>query len=92
MTMSVIFTKAPADDTYRSSTRAALTIQKAKRDIDRTSESECDSGMENQRRSRIPKHHNSVTLRIIPKETRDERSDRYSCICIYLHEKHVFTP
>uniref|UniRef100_A0A8C9WUG5 Leucine rich repeat and coiled-coil centrosomal protein 1 n=1 Tax=Sander lucioperca TaxID=283035 RepID=A0A8C9WUG5_SANLU len=39
-----------------SSTHSGVPVQKAKRDTDRTSESECDSGKENRRRTGIPKH------------------------------------
>ncbi|XP_030607934.1 leucine-rich repeat and coiled-coil domain-containing protein 1 isoform X2 [Archocentrus centrarchus] len=52
-----------------------LIQQKAKRDTDRTSESECDSGKENKRRTRIPKYHNSITSTTTAKETRSTRSD-----------------
>uniref|UniRef100_A0A3Q3KYX7 Leucine-rich repeat and coiled-coil domain-containing protein 1 n=1 Tax=Mastacembelus armatus TaxID=205130 RepID=A0A3Q3KYX7_9TELE len=41
-----------------TSTRSVVMVRKAKRDIDRTSESDYDSGKENKRRTRIPKHRN----------------------------------
>ncbi|XP_074507839.1 leucine-rich repeat and coiled-coil domain-containing protein 1 isoform X2 [Sebastes fasciatus] len=66
---------APVDDNPSSSTHSVATVRKAKRDIDRTSESECDSGKENRRRSRIPKHRNSITSRKTTKETKARRSD-----------------
>uniref|UniRef100_A0A667XH17 Leucine-rich repeat and coiled-coil domain-containing protein 1 n=1 Tax=Myripristis murdjan TaxID=586833 RepID=A0A667XH17_9TELE len=40
--------------TWKCSTPTVVTIRKAKRDTDLTSESECDSGKENRRRTRIP--------------------------------------
>lgn len=92
MSISAIFTQAPADDKSSSSTLAVVTVRKPKRDTDRTSESECDSGKENRRRSRIPKHRNGVTKRITPKETKGWRSERYFCTCISLHQKDVYTP
>ncbi|XP_041805176.1 leucine-rich repeat and coiled-coil domain-containing protein 1 [Chelmon rostratus] len=73
--VSQLIQKAPAGDKSRSSALSAVTVRKAKRDTDRTSESECDSGKENRRRSRIPKHSNSTTSRTTPKETRGRRSD-----------------
>ncbi|XP_037644591.1 leucine-rich repeat and coiled-coil domain-containing protein 1 isoform X2 [Sebastes umbrosus] len=66
---------APVDDNPSGSTHSVATVRKAKRDIDRTSESECDSGKENRRRSRIPKHRNSITSRKTSKETKARRSD-----------------
>ncbi|XP_034470352.1 LOW QUALITY PROTEIN: leucine-rich repeat and coiled-coil domain-containing protein 1 [Hippoglossus hippoglossus] len=58
------------------STHSVVPIRKAKRDIDRTSESECDSGKENRRRTRIPKHRNSIpTRRTTSKEKTNRRSD-----------------
>ncbi|XP_042353819.1 leucine-rich repeat and coiled-coil domain-containing protein 1 isoform X2 [Plectropomus leopardus] len=67
--------QVPAENKSSSSTHSAVTVRKAKRDTDRTSESECDSGKENRRRSRIPKHRNSITSRTTPKETKSRRSD-----------------
>lgn len=85
---AILFTQAPADDKFSSSTLAVVTVQKAKRDTDRTSESECDSGKENRRRTRIPKPHTSVISRVAPKETKGWRSDRYFST---LHSKDVYT-
>ncbi|XP_074507838.1 leucine-rich repeat and coiled-coil domain-containing protein 1 isoform X1 [Sebastes fasciatus] len=73
--VSQLIQKAPVDDNPSSSTHSVATVRKAKRDIDRTSESECDSGKENRRRSRIPKHRNSITSRKTTKETKARRSD-----------------
>ncbi|XP_070830359.1 leucine-rich repeat and coiled-coil domain-containing protein 1 [Chaetodon trifascialis] len=73
--VSQLIQKAPAGDKSSSSTLFAVAVRKAKRDTDRTSESECDSGKENRRRSRIPKHSNSITSRTTPKEIRGRTSD-----------------
>ncbi|XP_031149817.1 leucine-rich repeat and coiled-coil domain-containing protein 1 [Sander lucioperca] len=73
--VSQLIQKAPAVDKSSSSTHSGVPVQKAKRDTDRTSESECDSGKENRRRTGIPKHRNSITQRTTPKGTRGRRSD-----------------
>ncbi|KAF1383661.1 hypothetical protein PFLUV_G00134170 [Perca fluviatilis] len=73
--VSQLIQKAPAVDKSSSSTHSGVTVQKAKRDTDRTSESECDSGKENRRHTGIPKHRNSITQRTTPKGTRGRRSD-----------------
>ncbi|XP_075877959.1 leucine-rich repeat and coiled-coil domain-containing protein 1 isoform X2 [Nelusetta ayraudi] len=66
--------KTPADKTTSSSS-AVVTQQIFKRDTDHTSESECDSGKENRRRSRIPRHRNSLTKKGPAKEIRSRKSD-----------------
>ncbi|XP_059200121.1 leucine-rich repeat and coiled-coil domain-containing protein 1 [Centropristis striata] len=73
--VSRLIQKAPAGDTSSSFTHSVVTVRKSKRDTDRTSESECDSGKENRRRSRIPKHRNSTTVRTSSNETKALRSD-----------------
>ncbi|XP_055008152.1 leucine-rich repeat and coiled-coil domain-containing protein 1 isoform X2 [Boleophthalmus pectinirostris] len=55
------------------STPAVVMVRVPKRDTDRTSESECDSGKENKKRSRIPKHMSSSGTRT--KGTKGRRSD-----------------
>uniref|UniRef100_A0A8C9WU12 Leucine-rich repeat and coiled-coil domain-containing protein 1 n=1 Tax=Sander lucioperca TaxID=283035 RepID=A0A8C9WU12_SANLU len=59
--VSQLIQKAPAVDKSSSSTHSGVPVQKAKRDTDRTSESECDSGKENRRRTGIPKHRNNLS-------------------------------
>ncbi|KAJ4936739.1 hypothetical protein JOQ06_001325 [Pogonophryne albipinna] len=71
--VSQLIQKVPTGD--KSSSCTVATAQKAKRDTDRTSESECDSGKENRRRTRIPKHRSSITSRTTSKETKGRRSD-----------------
>ncbi|XP_054481090.1 leucine-rich repeat and coiled-coil domain-containing protein 1 [Anoplopoma fimbria] len=73
--VSQLIQKAPVGDKSSSPTNSVAAVRKAKRDTDRTSESECDSGKENRRRTRIPKHRNSVTTRTTPKKIKGRRSD-----------------
>lgn len=79
--LSDIFTKVPKGDKANTSSHSVVTVRKAKRDTDRTSESECESGMENRRRTRIPGHHNS-TRRMTTKEPKSRRSD--TCVSILM--------
>ncbi|XP_071347837.1 leucine-rich repeat and coiled-coil domain-containing protein 1 isoform X2 [Trachinotus anak] len=72
--VSQLIQQAPAGDKSRGSTHSVVTLRKAKRDTDRTSESECDSGKENKRRSRIPKYRKSIS-RMTSKDTKGRRSD-----------------
>ncbi|XP_067331424.1 leucine-rich repeat and coiled-coil domain-containing protein 1 isoform X2 [Channa argus] len=65
----------PGSHQSSTSTHSVVMLRKAKRDIDRTSESECDSGKENRRRTRIPKHCKSTKTRMTTKETLSRRSD-----------------
>uniref|UniRef100_A0A3B5AL46 Leucine-rich repeat and coiled-coil domain-containing protein 1 n=1 Tax=Stegastes partitus TaxID=144197 RepID=A0A3B5AL46_9TELE len=58
-----------------SPARPVVMVRKAKRDTDRTSESECESGKENRRRTRIPKRCNSIASSTTTKETKGRRSD-----------------
>uniref|UniRef100_A0A3Q4H3H1 Leucine-rich repeat and coiled-coil domain-containing protein 1 n=2 Tax=Neolamprologus brichardi TaxID=32507 RepID=A0A3Q4H3H1_NEOBR len=58
----------------RRSAHSVVMVRKAKRDTDRTSESECDSGKENRRQTRIPKYHDSVTSSTTTKETKRSES------------------
>ncbi|XP_076003573.1 leucine-rich repeat and coiled-coil domain-containing protein 1 [Genypterus blacodes] len=52
--------QAPVGNNSSSCTHAVVTVRKAKRDTDRTSESECESGKDKERRSRIPKRRYST--------------------------------
>ncbi|XP_029970934.1 leucine-rich repeat and coiled-coil domain-containing protein 1 [Salarias fasciatus] len=54
---------------------ARPTVRKAKRDTDRTSESECDSGKEIGRRTRIPKPRSSLTSSTSTPESRARMAD-----------------
>ncbi|XP_068196698.1 leucine-rich repeat and coiled-coil domain-containing protein 1 isoform X2 [Antennarius striatus] len=63
--------EAPTGYKSSSSIHSVVTLRKAKRDTDRTSESECDSGKENRRQSRIPKLRNSVPSRMSHKKNKD---------------------
>lgn len=77
LSISLLFTQNPADKKSRRSAHSVVMVRKAKRDTDRTSESECDSGKENRRQTRIPKYHDSVTSSTTTKETK--RSERWFC-------------
>uniref|UniRef100_A0A672GRF9 Leucine-rich repeat and coiled-coil domain-containing protein 1 n=1 Tax=Salarias fasciatus TaxID=181472 RepID=A0A672GRF9_SALFA len=66
----------PACSTGKS---ARPTVRKAKRDTDRTSESECDSGKEIGRRTRIPKPRSSLTSSTsTPESRRKRRTPKYT--------------
>uniref|UniRef100_A0A3P8TZU6 Leucine-rich repeat and coiled-coil domain-containing protein 1 n=1 Tax=Amphiprion percula TaxID=161767 RepID=A0A3P8TZU6_AMPPE len=73
--VSQLIQQVPASDRASSSAHPVKMVRKAKRDTDRTSESECDSGKENRRRTRIPKFHNSIPSSTTTKETKGRRSD-----------------
>uniref|UniRef100_A0A3Q1FDU1 Leucine-rich repeat and coiled-coil domain-containing protein 1 n=1 Tax=Acanthochromis polyacanthus TaxID=80966 RepID=A0A3Q1FDU1_9TELE len=70
--VSQLIQQAPASDRASSSAHPVMMVRKAKRDTDRTSESECDSGKENRRLTRIP---NSIASSTTTKETKGRRSD-----------------
>ncbi|XP_031586981.2 leucine-rich repeat and coiled-coil domain-containing protein 1 [Oreochromis aureus] len=74
--MSQLIQQNPADNKSRRSAHSVVMVRKAKRDTDRTSESECDSGKENRRRTRIPKYHDSITSSTTTKETKRSESDQ----------------
>ncbi|XP_034410479.1 leucine-rich repeat and coiled-coil domain-containing protein 1 isoform X2 [Cyclopterus lumpus] len=73
--VSQLIQKAPVGDKSSCPTHSVAMVRKAKRDTDRTSESECDSGKENRRRIRIPKHRNNVTWRATPQKIKAQKSD-----------------
>ncbi|KAK2895853.1 leucine-rich repeat and coiled-coil domain-containing protein 1 isoform X1 [Channa argus] len=73
--VSQLIQQVPGSHQSSTSTHSVVMLRKAKRDIDRTSESECDSGKENRRRTRIPKHCKSTKTRMTTKETLSRRSD-----------------
>ncbi|XP_055084461.1 leucine-rich repeat and coiled-coil domain-containing protein 1 [Periophthalmus magnuspinnatus] len=67
--------QGPTRDKLSSSisTPPVVMVRVPKRDTDRTSESECDSGKEIKKRSRVPKHRSSSGTRT--KDTKGRRSD-----------------
>ncbi|KAM7400343.1 hypothetical protein PAMA_004842 [Pampus argenteus] len=73
--VSQLVQQAPLGEKPSSFTPSVVMVRKAKRDTDRTSESECDSGKENRRRTRIPKYRNSIPTRTTAKETKGRRSN-----------------
>uniref|UniRef100_A0A673L4T5 Leucine-rich repeat and coiled-coil domain-containing protein 1 n=1 Tax=Sinocyclocheilus rhinocerous TaxID=307959 RepID=A0A673L4T5_9TELE len=56
-------------------------VHKAKRDTDQTSESEFDSGKENQRQSRILSHPRGSAGKRLTKDTKPKQSE---CACVYM--------
>ncbi|KAM9845487.1 leucine-rich repeat and coiled-coil domain-containing protein 1 [Aulostomus maculatus] len=72
--VSQLIQQAPSGDKCSISTYPVVPVRKAKRDTDHTSESECENGKENSRRSRIPKHRNTTT-RMPTRESKGRRSD-----------------
>ncbi|KAM6919308.1 leucine-rich repeat and coiled-coil domain-containing protein 1 [Xenentodon cancila] len=73
--VSQLILQVPAAEKSSMSAPSVATSQKAKRDIDLTSESECDSGKENKGHPRIPQHCNLLTSSTTTQETRNTRSD-----------------
>ncbi|KAM4728315.1 leucine-rich repeat and coiled-coil domain-containing protein 1 [Anableps anableps] len=73
--VSQLIQQAPAGEKARISTCAGMKLRKAKRDTDRTSESECDSGKENKKHTRIPKLSNMTTTSPTTQESKSTRSD-----------------
>ncbi|KAI4872481.1 hypothetical protein NFI96_017472 [Prochilodus magdalenae] len=69
--VSQLFQKSPAGNV---GTASASVVRKAKKDTDLTSESECDSGKENQRRSRIPCPKGTTGKKLV-KDTKGKQSD-----------------
>ncbi|XP_078791093.1 leucine-rich repeat and coiled-coil domain-containing protein 1 isoform X4 [Oryzias latipes] len=67
--------KVPTGEKPANLSRTAGKPLKAKRDTDRVSESDGDSGKENRRRSGIPTHHTVPTSSTTPQETKSSRSD-----------------
>uniref|UniRef100_A0AAV2JRR0 Leucine-rich repeat and coiled-coil domain-containing protein 1 n=1 Tax=Knipowitschia caucasica TaxID=637954 RepID=A0AAV2JRR0_KNICA len=75
--VSLLIQKGPTLDKPRSfSTPPVVMLRLPKRDTDRTSESECDSGKENKKRSRIPKQRSSSGTRSKDAKTRRSDSDQ----------------
>ncbi|XP_036453284.1 leucine-rich repeat and coiled-coil domain-containing protein 1 isoform X2 [Colossoma macropomum] len=72
--VSQLFHKSPAGDGPDASAASQSVVRKAKRDTDQTSESECDSGKENQRCSRIPCPRGTSGKKLV-KDTKGKRPD-----------------
>ncbi|XP_072220162.1 leucine-rich repeat and coiled-coil domain-containing protein 1 [Leuresthes tenuis] len=73
--VSQLIQQVPAGEKSRVSMHSEMKLHKAKRDTDRTSESECDSGKENRRCTRLPKRHNIVASSTASQESKSTRSD-----------------
>uniref|UniRef100_A0A671L361 Leucine-rich repeat and coiled-coil domain-containing protein 1 n=1 Tax=Sinocyclocheilus anshuiensis TaxID=1608454 RepID=A0A671L361_9TELE len=73
--------QVPTGDGFKTNSAVPSVIHKAKRDTDQTSESECDSGKENQRHSRILSHPRGSAGKKLTKDTKPKQSD---CACVYM--------
>ncbi|KAG9273986.1 leucine-rich repeat and coiled-coil domain-containing protein 1 isoform X1 [Astyanax mexicanus] len=72
--VSQLFHKTPAGSVPDANVASQSVVQKAKRDTDQTSESECDSAKENRRLSRIPCPRKTAGQKLV-KEAKSKRSD-----------------
>lgn len=78
--VSHLIQKVPVSDRVNSNSTAQPSVmRKAKRDTDQTSESECDSGKENQRHSRVLFHPRGSAGKKLSKDTKPKQSD---CVAI----------
>ncbi|XP_058608321.1 leucine-rich repeat and coiled-coil domain-containing protein 1 [Onychostoma macrolepis] len=73
--VSHLIQKVPTGDGFKTNSAVPSVIHKAKRDTDRTSESECDSGKENQRHSRVLSHPRGSAGKKLTKDTKPKQSD-----------------
>ncbi|XP_051555868.1 leucine-rich repeat and coiled-coil domain-containing protein 1 isoform X2 [Myxocyprinus asiaticus] len=73
--VSHLFKKVPTGGGFNTSSALPSVVRKAKRDIDQTSESECDSGKESQQRSRIPTYPRGAAGKKMTKDTKPKQSD-----------------
>ncbi|XP_051990262.1 leucine-rich repeat and coiled-coil domain-containing protein 1 isoform X2 [Xyrauchen texanus] len=73
--VSHLFKKVPTGGGFNTSSALPSVVRKAKRDIDQTSESECDSVKESQQRSRIPTYPRGAAGKKMTKDTKPKQSD-----------------
>ncbi|MED6279749.1 hypothetical protein CHARACLAT_003852 [Characodon lateralis] len=73
--VSQLIQQAPAGEKPSIATQAVAKLRKAKRDIDRTSESECDSGKENKKHTRTTRFSNTMMTSTTTQESKSTRSD-----------------
>ncbi|KAK9979303.1 hypothetical protein ABG768_012739 [Culter alburnus] len=73
--VSHLIQKIPTGAGVNTMSSVASMVRKAKRDTDQTSESECDSGKENQRHSRILSHPRGSAGKKLSKDTKPKQSD-----------------
>ncbi|XP_073705761.1 leucine-rich repeat and coiled-coil domain-containing protein 1 [Garra rufa] len=73
--VSHLIQKVPTGDGFKMNSAGPFVVRKAKRDTDQTSESECDSGKENQRHSRILAHPRGSAGKKLTKDTKAKQSD-----------------
>ncbi|KAM6948379.1 leucine-rich repeat and coiled-coil domain-containing protein 1 [Aplochiton taeniatus] len=75
--VSLLYKETPAGHVSSTSAPSVVAVRKARRDIDNTSESECDTGKESQRRSKIPTSHSgSITTVRRPAKARKSDSNQ----------------
>uniref|UniRef100_A0A672PZJ8 Leucine rich repeat and coiled-coil centrosomal protein 1 n=1 Tax=Sinocyclocheilus grahami TaxID=75366 RepID=A0A672PZJ8_SINGR len=79
--VNCFYDTVPTGDGFKTNSAVPSVIHKAKRDTDPTSESECDSGKENQRHSRILSHLRGSAGKKLTKDTKPKQSD---CACVYM--------
>ncbi|XP_052405306.1 leucine-rich repeat and coiled-coil domain-containing protein 1 [Carassius gibelio] len=73
--VSHLIQKVPTGDGFKTNSAVSFVIHKAKRDTDQTSESECDSGKENQQLSRVLSHPRGSAGKKLTKDTKPKQSD-----------------
>ncbi|XP_077086567.1 leucine-rich repeat and coiled-coil domain-containing protein 1 [Siphateles boraxobius] len=73
--VSHLIQKIPTGAGFNANSSVPSVVHKAKRDTDQTSESECDSGKENQRHSRILSHPRGSAGKKLSKDTKPKQSE-----------------
>uniref|UniRef100_A0A672N9J1 Leucine-rich repeat and coiled-coil domain-containing protein 1 n=1 Tax=Sinocyclocheilus grahami TaxID=75366 RepID=A0A672N9J1_SINGR len=73
--VSHLIQKVPTGDGFKANSAVPSVVHKAKRDTDQTSESEFDSGKENQRQSRILSHPRGSAGKRLAKDTKPKQSE-----------------
>ncbi|XP_050979845.1 leucine-rich repeat and coiled-coil domain-containing protein 1 isoform X2 [Labeo rohita] len=73
--VSHLIQKVPTGDGFKMNSAVPSVVHKAKRDTDQTSESECDSGKENQRHAKILAHPRGSAGKKLTKDTKTKQSD-----------------
>ncbi|XDV27438.1 hypothetical protein PO909_030970 [Leuciscus waleckii] len=73
--VSHLIQKIPTGAGFNTNSSVPSVVHKAKRDTDQTSESECDSGKENQRHSRILSHPRGTAGKKLSQDTKPKQSE-----------------
>ncbi|KAF7222217.1 leucine-rich repeat and coiled-coil domain-containing protein 1 isoform X2 [Nothobranchius furzeri] len=90
--VSQLIQQVPVGEKSTMSTQSVVKLRKAKRDTDHTSESECESGKENQNHTRILKQSSIMTSSASTQETKSTRSDSDHEICKLKTSKFALGP